>query len=145
MRGLIQLVTHASVDIDNITVGSIQKGLLVLIGMDKKDTVEAAEQLFNRIIHYRIFPDDQGKMNLSLKNVEGGILLVPQFTLVADTSKGLRPGFSVGMGPVEGKRLFEHLVHYAKGNYPYVASGMFGADMKVSLCNDGPVTFLLEI
>lgn len=143
MRALIQLVTHAEVKVSDEIIGKINHGILALMGMEKTDTEEDAKKLFERIINYRIFPDNEGKMNLNLKSVEGSILLVPQFTLVAETNKGTRPGFSIGMPPEAGKRLFEFLVSYAKTNYPYVEAGQFGAYMQVSLCNDGPVTFLL--
>lgn len=143
MRSLIQLVTHAEVTIAKKTVGAISHGILALIGIEKNDTEEDAKKLFDRMLRYRIFPDNEGKMNLDLKSVEGGILLVPQFTLVAETTKGNRPSFSSGMRASEGKRLFDFLVSYAKQNYPYVETGQFGAYMLVTLCNDGPVTFLL--
>ncbi len=145
MLGLIQLVSHANVKIDQIIVGEIVRGIMALIGIEKTDTEDNAIKLFDKIINYRIFPDDNGKTNLSLKDINGGLLLVPQFTLVAETQKGLRPGFSRGMPPAEGNVLFEFLVNYAKQNYHTVASGQFGAYMQVSLCNDGPVTFLLQM
>lgn len=144
MLGLIQLVSHADVKIERNVVGAIQRGILALIGIEKTDTEEQAKKLFDKIINYRIFPDAEGKTNLSLKDVKGGLLLVSQFTLVAETQKGLRPGFSRGMPPNEGKILFEFLVNHAKENYFIVQSGQFGADMQVSLCNDGPVTFMLQ-
>jgi|SRR5579885_673975 D-tyrosyl-tRNA(Tyr) deacylase len=144
MLGLIQLVTHADVNIGGSVAGSIQKGILALIGIEKTDTEKHAQQLFERIINYRIFPDDSGKMNLSLSNVQGGLLLVPQFTLVAETHKGTRPGFSTGMPPEPGKILFDYLVSHARKKYPHVAAGEFGAYMQVNLCNDGPVTFILK-
>lgn len=144
MLGLIQLVSHADVKIDNTIVGNISRGIVALIGIEKSDSNRDAENLFNRVINYRIFPDSEGKMNLSLQQIQGGILLVPQFTLVAETDKGTRPGFSRGMPPSEGKLIFEHLLNYAKNNYRNVAHGVFGANMQVSLCNDGPVTFILK-
>ncbi len=145
MLGLIQLVSHADVKIEGTVVGTIQRGILALIGIEKTDTDEHAKKLFYKIINYRIFPDADGKTNLSLKDVNGGLLLVSQFTLVAETQKGLRPGFSRGMPPNEGKILFEFLVNHAKENYSQVESGQFGANMQVSLCNDGPVTFMLQV
>lgn len=145
MLGLIQLVTHANVKINQTIVGEIQRGIMALIGIEKIDTEDSAKKLFEKIINYRIFPDESGKTNLSLKDINGGLLLVPQFTLVAETQKGLRPGFSLGMSPSEGKVLFEFLVNYAKKNYHTIASGQFGSNMQVSLCNDGPVTFLLKV
>lgn len=144
MLGLIQLVTQAEVKVDNNILGHIQKGILTLIGIEKTDTEKNAERLLERILNYRIFPDEQGKMNRSLKDVQGGLLLVPQFTLVADTQQGTRPGFSKGMPPQEGSRLFEWLIQHARSIYPHIACGQFGAYMQVSLCNDGPVTFLLQ-
>lgn len=144
MLALIQLVSHAAVDIDGQSVARIERGILALIGIEKSDQEAQAEQLLHKVTHYRIFPDEQGKMNRSLLDVAGGLLLVPQFTLVADTAKGTRPGFSIGMPPVEGKRLFDYLVAYARKKQLAVAAGVFGASMQVSLCNDGPVTFMLK-
>ena len=131
--------------VDNQTVGAIERGILALIGIEKTDTEKEAGKLFDKIINYRIFNDAEGKMNLSLSSVQGGLLLVPQFTLVAETNKGTRPGFSVGMPPEEGRRLFEYLVNHAAKQYPHTATGQFGANMQVSLCNDGPVTFILRV
>lgn len=145
MRALIQLVTHANVMISRRPVGEISRGILALIGLEKTDTITHAEKLLGRIITYRIFPDADGKMNLNLEQISGGLLLVPQFTLVAETQKGTRPGFSRGMPPAEGKILFTELVNLAKEIYPHVACGEFGAHMQVNLCNDGPVTFLLKV
>jgi D-tyrosyl-tRNA(Tyr) deacylase len=144
MIGLIQLVKHADVKVNSSIVGAIQQGILALIGLEKTDTEQEAKTLFEKIINYRIFPDANGKTNLSLRNIEGGLLLVPQFTLVAETQKGLRPGFSLGMSPEEGKKLFEFLTSHAKKHYAHVATGQYGAYMQVSLCNDGPTTFLLK-
>jgi D-tyrosyl-tRNA(Tyr) deacylase len=144
MKALIQLVTEASVVIDGQTVAAIDLGILALIGIEKTDTQAEAVKLFEKIINYRIFNDELGNMNLSLSTVQGGLLLVPQFTLVAETQKGTRPGFSLGMPPEEGRKLFEWLVTYAKQHYPKIAAGIFGANMQVSLCNDGPVTFMLQ-
>jgi D-tyrosyl-tRNA(Tyr) deacylase len=144
MIGLIQLVTHASVEVNAHVVGSIKQGILALIGMEKTDTEKEAAKLIDRILSYRIFNDENRKMNLSLQDVNGGLLLVPQFTLVAETNKGTRPGFSVGMPPSDAEKLFNSLVAYAKQHYSSVACGEFGADMQVSLCNDGPVTFILR-
>ena len=141
---VIQLVTHADVLVDEIVIGAIQKGIVALIGIEKTDTEKEAETLFSKIVSYRIFPDADGKTNLSLINIHGDLLLVPQFTLVAETSKGTRPGFSSGMASQEGNRLFDYFVDYAKKNYPSVASGRFGAFMRVNLCNDGPMTFILS-
>lgn len=144
MLGLIQLVTHSDVKVDGNVVGAIDQGILALIGIEKTDTEVDAQKLLEKILNYRIFRDHAGKTNLSLKDVQGGLLLVPQFTLVAETNKGLRPGFSLGMAPEEGKKLFGYLVDHAKKTYPHVATGEFGAYMQVSLCNDGPMTFILK-
>lgn len=144
MLGLIQLVTHAQVMVTGQVIGQIEKGILALIGIEKTDTPQHAEKLLERILNYRIFPDAAGKMNLSLKNIEGGLLLVPQFTLVAETQKGTRPGFSTGMPPDEGKPLFSYLLQFARTKHTNTQSGEFGAYMQVNLCNDGPVTFLLK-
>lgn len=144
MIGLIQVVTHSNVTVEDLVIASIEKGIMALIGIEKSDTNEDAHKLIEKIINYRIFPDETGKTNLSLKDTQGGLLLVPQFTLVADTGKGLRPGFSTGMPPNEGKILFQYLFEHAKKIYPHVESGKFGADMQVSLCNDGPMTFILK-
>lgn len=144
MLGLIQLVSHAEIQVNGKIIGAIEQGILALIGIEKTDTEEQAKKLFEKIINYRIFPDANGKTNLSLKDISGGLLIVPQFTLVAETQKGLRPGFSRGMPQNEGKILFEFLVNHTRQNYHIIASGQFGAHMQVELCNDGPVTFLLQ-
>jgi len=145
MIGLIQLVKHANVEVNGSRIGAIQEGILALIGIEKADTENEAEKLFDKIVNYRIFRDANDKSNLSLKDVQGGLLLVPQFTLVAETNKGTRPGFSTGIPPTEGKKLFEYLVSYTKNHYSHVATGQFGAHMQVNLCNDGPVTYLLKV
>lgn len=144
MIGLLQRVTSASVDVAGGRIGAIDRGLLVLIGVRKGDTEQKADRLLQRLLGYRIFPDEQGKMNLGLKDIAGGLLLVPQFTLAADTRSGMRPGFSTAAPPDEGQRLFDYLVSRARENHAPVATGEFGADMQVSLVNDGPVTFWLE-
>ncbi|CAM3758261.1 D-aminoacyl-tRNA deacylase [Parendozoicomonas haliclonae] len=144
MKGLIQRVTHASVVVDGETVGEIGAGLLLLLGVEKDDTPERAKKLLDKVLKYRVFSDDDGKMNLSLADTGGGLLVVSQFTLVADTRKGLRPSFSSGASPALGEELYEYFVQQARGNHGEVATGQFGADMKVSLLNDGPVTFWLE-
>ena len=144
MIGLLQRVSRASVEVDDHTVGSIGAGLLVLIGVEKGDGPGQAERLLDRLITYRVFADETGKMNRSLADVDGGLLLVPQFTLAADTQSGTRPGFSTAAPPDEGKRLFDHLVRYARAQHSTVATGEFGAHMRVSLINDGPVTFWLR-
>ena len=146
MLSVIQLVTNAEVSVDSVAIGSIQKGVMALVGIEKTDTEKEAEKLLNKIVNYRIFPDTHGKMNLSLKDIHGGLLIVPQFTLVAETDKGTRPGFSTGMPPQEGRQLFEYLVEHAKNQHDVsIASGCFGAYMQVNLCNDGLVTFILQV
>ncbi|GHB03672.1 D-aminoacyl-tRNA deacylase [Modicisalibacter luteus] len=144
MRALIQRVSHARVDVDGRTVGAIDQGLLALIGVEKGDDEARADKLLHKLLHYRVFGDDAGKMNLDLQQIGGGLLLVSQFTLAADTRKGLRPSFSSAAPPAEGEHLFNYLLTRARDAWPNVASGEFGADMQVSLLNDGPVTFLLE-
>jgi len=144
MITVIQLVSKASVTVDSTIVGAIDAGILALVGLHSTDTEQQAEQLLQKILNYRIFRDDQGKTNLNLKDIGGGLLLVPQFTLVAETQKGLRPGFSKGMPPEPAKILFEYFVHFAKAQYPHVESGQFGAMMSVALCNEGPMTFILS-
>jgi len=141
---LIQRVTRAEVTVGGNSVGRIDRGILALIGVRKGDTEAAAERLLERIVGYRIFPDHEGKMNLSLKDVGGGLLLVSQFTLAADTRSGMRAGFSTAAAPDEGRRLFDYLVNAARASLPRVATGEFGALMQLSLVNDGPVTFWLE-
>jgi D-tyrosyl-tRNA(Tyr) deacylase len=145
MLSVIQLVKHGMVEVNGAMIASIQKGILALIGIEAGDTAKEAEKLVQKIINYRIFPDESGKMNRSLVDVSGGLLLVPQFTLVAETSNGNRPGFSKGMPPQEGRLLFAYLVDYAKKQQVYIQHGLFGADMQVSLCNDGPATFILKM
>lgn len=144
MIALIQRVSRAEVSVAEARVGAIANGILALIGVRKGDTESAADRLLERIVGYRIFADAQGRMNLSLKDVEGGLLLVPQFTLAADTRSGMRAGFSTAAAPEEGGRLFDYLVARARASLGTVATGTFGAHMQVSLVNDGPVTFWLE-
>lgn len=145
MIGLLQRVTEASVSIEGETVGAIGTGLLVLVGVERGDSEVEADRLLERLLSYRVFPDTDGKMNLSLRDIEGGLLLVPQFTLPADTRKGTRPGFSPAALPVEGKRMFTYLLTEAQTRHLKVAAGRFGADMQVMLTNDGPVTFWLQV
>jgi D-tyrosyl-tRNA(Tyr) deacylase len=145
MIGLLQRVREAAVTIEGQEVARIGPGLLVLVGVQPTDTDTAAEQLLERVLDYRVFGDGNGRMNLSLRAIGGGLLLVPQFTLAADTSKGLRPSFSSAAPPALGHALFERLVALARSRHPVVASGVFGADMQVALVNDGPVTFWLEV
>jgi len=144
MIGLLQRVSHAQVEINKHVVGEIGVGLLVLVGVEKGDTEAKVERLLERLLGYRVFPDEADKMNLSLCDVKGGLLLVPQFTLAADTQKGMRAGFSTAAVPEEGRRLFDLLVQQAHIKHAQVAEGVFGADMQVSLTNDGPVTFWLQ-
>ncbi len=145
MIGLLQRVTEASVSIDKQTVGKIDQGLLVLVGVEKNDSESQADRLLERLLGYRVFPDTEGKMNLSLTDIQGGLLLVPQFTLAADTQKGKRPSFSSAASPDKGQELFQYLIMKAQEVHSDVAMGCFGADMQVSLTNDGPVTFWLEV
>jgi D-tyrosyl-tRNA(Tyr) deacylase len=142
--GLLQRVTEGRVLIEGETVAEITQGLVVLIGVQREDTEGCADRLLQRLLGYRIFPDSMGRMNLSLKEIQGSLLLVPQFTLAADTRKGMRPGFSCAANPELGKRLFTYLVKQAHQNHSSVGCGVFGADMQISLVNDGPVTFWLE-
>jgi D-tyrosyl-tRNA(Tyr) deacylase len=141
---LLQRVLQAKVRVADQTIAEIGKGLLVFVGIKPDDDDAAAQRLLSRVLKYRVFADAAGKMNLSLAQVGGQLLLVPQFTLAADTRHGLRPGFSTAAAPDLGRRLYEGLVGAARTRYPGVRSGAFGADMQVSLVNDGPVTFLLE-
>jgi D-tyrosyl-tRNA(Tyr) deacylase len=140
---LIQRVSQARVAVAGDTVGAIGRGILALVGVERGDTDARAQRLLERVLGYRVFPDVEGRMNLSLRDVGGGLLLVSQFTLVADTTKGMRPSFSSAAPPDEGRRLFEHLVVLARAAHSDVATGRYGADMQVALVNDGPVTFWL--
>ncbi|MCY1244750.1 D-aminoacyl-tRNA deacylase [compost metagenome] len=145
MKGLIQRVRGARVEVDGEIVGAIDHGLLALVGVEPQDDEEAAKRLLHKLLNYRVFADAEGKMNLSLGDVGGGLLLVSQFTLAADTRKGLRPSFSSAAAPERGAELFDFLVEQARTRHPQVATGRFGANMQVHLVNDGPVTFLLEV
>ncbi len=144
MIGLLQRVRTARVDVDGKTVASIGPGLLVFVGVERDDDESGAERLLERLLGYRVFPDAAGKMNLSVADIGGGVLLVPQFTLAADTNKGMRPSFTPAAPPEEGRRLFEYLAGCARERHAPVETGVFGADMQVTLTNDGPVTFWLE-
>jgi D-aminoacyl-tRNA deacylase len=145
MIGLLQRVTHAEVRVETEIVGSIHVGLMVLVAVERGDTEQQADRLLERLLTYRVFPDSEGRMNHSLQDTGGGLLLVSQFTLAADTRKGTRPGFSPAAEPQEGKRLFEYLVARARERHRVVETGEFGAHMQVTLTNDGPVTFWLQV
>lgn len=145
MRALIQRVSQASVAIQGKTVGAIDRGLLVLLGVQRGDSPAVADKMIDKLLAYRVFSDAEGKMNLSVQAVRGGILLVSQFTLAADTRKGLRPGFSTAAAPADAERLYDYTLAQLRTKHETVACGMFGADMQVGLVNDGPVTFMLEI
>jgi len=145
MIGLLQRVSEAAVRIDGATVGAIGPGLLVLLCAEKGDTEREADLLLTKMLGYRVFSDEAGKMNRSLVDVNGGLLLVPQFTLAADTKSGTRPSFTPAAAPEDGRRLFDHAVRQARERHGQVETGVFGADMKVSLINDGPVTFWLRV
>jgi len=144
MIGLLQRVTAAQVVVDGAVVGAIDGGLMVLVCAEKGDTEKEADALLAKLLAYRVFSDDAGKMNRSVTDVAGGLLLVPQFTLAADTRSGTRPSFSPAAAPEDGRRLFDHFVRQARARHGIVATGQFGADMKVTLTNDGPVTFWLQ-
>ena len=145
MIGLIQRVDKAHVEVSGEIIGSIQRGIMALVGIERGDTEAAATRLIERLIHYRIFPDPEGKMNLSVSDIDGGLLLVPQFTLTADTDKGTCPSFTPAAPPEQGRQLFDFLVEESRRVYSRVGTGRFGAEMKVILVNDGPVTFWLQV
>ncbi|MEH6628717.1 MAG: D-aminoacyl-tRNA deacylase [Motiliproteus sp.] len=145
MLGLIQRVSEASVRVENEMIGAIGPGILLLLGIQKDDDQAKADKLLKKILAYRIFSDAEDRMNLSLQQVNGSLLIVPQFTIAADTRKGLRPSFSSAAHPKDGERLYDYFVQQAHLQHPQVATGSFGADMKVSLLNDGPVTFMLDV
>ncbi len=145
MIALIQRVSEARVEVGAQTLGAIGRGILALVGVERGDGEAQAERLLERVLGYRIFPDAEGKMNLSLLDIGGALLAVPQFTLAADTGKGTRAGFSTAASPEEGRQLFDRFVSLSSGKQIRVETGRFGADMKVSLVNDGPVTFWLQV
>jgi D-tyrosyl-tRNA(Tyr) deacylase len=145
MIALIQRVSEARVEIARQPVGAIGRGLLALIGVETGDDEHSAARLLERVLAYRVFPDEDGRMNLSVRDSGGSLLLVPQFTLAADTSKGNRPGFSTAASPEAAQALFATFVTWARETYPRVETGLFGADMQVHLVNDGPVTFHLRV
>ena len=144
MKLLVQRALNASVVVDNEIVGAISHGQLVLVGIEKGDTEADMQRLADKLLKYRMFSDKDDKMNLNVQQVNGGVLLVSQFTLAADTKKGLRPGFSTAAIPEEAERLFNDFVSKVRAQYDQVETGRFAADMKVSFTNDGPVTFMLE-
>jgi D-aminoacyl-tRNA deacylase len=145
MIGLLQRVSNARVEVDAAVVGAIGPGLLVLVCAERGDGTAEADRLLERLLNYRVFSDAQGKMNLSLRDIDGALLLVPQFTLAADTSKGNRPSFTPAAPPEQGRVLFEYMLARANEIHPAVAGGRFGADMQVTLTNDGPVTIWLRV
>ena len=145
MKVLIQRVSHASVVVEGQTIGAIDKGLLLFVGIEKTDSTETLERMANKVLAYRVFSDDEGKMNLNVQQIGGGVLSISQFTLAADTQKGLRPSFSCAAPPAEAQALYDKFVNLLKAKHSPIATGEFAADMKVSLINDGPVTFMLTI
>jgi D-tyrosyl-tRNA(Tyr) deacylase len=144
MKSLLQRVSRATVTVNAQTVGEIEHGLLVFLGLDRDDDRAGADRMVDKLLAYRVFTDSEGRMNANVADVHGGVLLISQFTLSADTSKGLRPGFSSAMPPREAEQLYDYTLAQLRRHHPLVASGVFGADMQVSLVNDGPVTFLLN-
>jgi D-tyrosyl-tRNA(Tyr) deacylase len=144
MIGLIQRVTQASVSVDSAICGEINQGIMLLLGIQREDDQNHADRLLEKILNYRIFADSAGKMNLSLRDINGGLLIVSQFTLAADTKKGLRPSFTSAAAPEHAEALYNHFTARAKTIHQDSQCGIFGADMQVSLCNDGPVTFSLQ-
>ena len=144
MITLLQRVIEARVDVGGETVAQIEPGILVFVGVQAEDDETTTQNFVDRLLNYRVFTDAEGKMNRSLVDIEGGLLLVPQFTLAANTRKGRRPSFTSAASPQHGKRIFDLMVEHARTIYDRVACGQFGADMQVHLVNDGPVTFILE-
>lgn len=144
MLALIQRVKEASVKVDERIIGAIEQGLLVFLGIERDDTEADADKLLKKVLAYRIFADADDRMNLSVRDVNGGLLVISQFTLAAETDKGLRPSFSGAKPPDEAQLLYHYFLDAARSNYQQVAAGKFGADMQVALINDGPVTFLLR-
>ena len=145
MIGLIQRVSSASVAVDSRIISTIDEGILLLVGVQKADTEDIARRLVKRVVRYRIFEDEKGKMNRSLLNIQGGLLIVPQFTLAADTQKGLRPSFTAAASPEKGQQLYDYFVQEASQLLETVKTGRFGANMQVSLVNEGPATFTLTV
>ena len=145
MYGLIQRVSSASVAIDHQINGQIDQGVLLLLGIEKTDSQSTVDKLLHRVLNYRLFSDEKNKMNLSLLDINGGLLVISQFTLAADTNKGLRPSFSSAAPPEQAESLYNHFLAQARAQHGKIESGIFAADMQVSLCNDGPVTFNLRV
>ncbi|MFV9681849.1 D-aminoacyl-tRNA deacylase [Pseudomonas sp. NY15367] len=145
MKLLIQRVSEARVEVEGEVVGRIDQGLLALVGIEPQDDQASPSRALHKLLNYRVFSDEAGKMNRSLTDIQGGLLLVSQFTLAADTRSGMRPSFSSAAPPAQGEALFDGLVELARAQHPQVATGRFGANMQVHLVNDGPVTFLLEV
>ncbi|MGX4676964.1 D-aminoacyl-tRNA deacylase [SAR92 clade bacterium H246] len=145
MYGLIQRVSSASVTIDQQINGQIDQGVLLLLGIEKTDSQSTVDKLLHRVLNYRLFSDEKNKMNLSLLDINGGLLVISQFTLAADTNKGLRPSFSSAAPPEQAESLYNHFLAQARAQHGKIESGIFAADMQVSLCNDGPVTFNLRV
>jgi D-aminoacyl-tRNA deacylase len=145
MLALLQRVTFANIAIDQQIIGAIAQGILVFLAFEPNDTTKQADRLIDRILNYRIFVDHNDRMNLSVKNINGGILLIPQFTLAANTDKGMRPSFTSAATPQLGKELFDYFVTKMQQSYQKIACGKFGANMQITLCNDGPVTFILKV
>lgn len=144
MLGLIQRVKRASVEVDGKIVGAVDQGMLLLLGVEKTDTEAVADKLLDKVLAYRIFADQDNKMNCNVQQIDGGVLVVSQFTLAADTRKGLRPSFSSAAPPAQAEQLYDYFVARLRERHPQVATGIFAADMQVSLINDGPVTFMLK-
>jgi len=145
LYGLIQRVSSASVAIDQQINGQIDQGALLLLGIEKTDSQSTVDKLLHRVLNYRLFSDEKDKMNLSLLDINGGLLVISQFTLAADTNKGLRPSFSSAAPPEQAESLYNHFLAQARAQHGKIESGIFAADMQVSLCNDGPVTFNLRV
>jgi D-tyrosyl-tRNA(Tyr) deacylase len=145
VRAVIQRVSEASVSVEGVCVGRVGPGLLALVAVQPQDTVDTVTRMLHKLLNYRVFSDASGRMNLSLSDVAGGLLLVSQFTLAAETRKGMRPGFSTAAAPEQARALFDALLQAVRVVHPTVATGVFGADMQVSLVNDGPVTFVLDV
>ncbi len=145
MIALIQRVSQGKVEIDQKSIASIDRGIVALIAIQPGDSIVQVKRMSERLLNYRIFPDKKGKMNLSLLDMDGELILVPQFTLLADTTRGNRPSFSGNLSPEEGEKIYQQLIDYSVKQYKKVQNGIFGADMQVSLVNDGPVTLWLEV